>query len=698
MGLGINTSYADRLGNVSSGGLDSSIASSNAHIKQLEYQKSSKPLTPDQIADIDRQIAEENQNIKDLNAEKSKRTANSDPAKIKQDELTSPKDVGLSQTVDTENLEPDPTSDQYIDNAFFGDNKDGQNQIYGTSMSKDNIYDQMGDINEFSDDSIKYSEKSTRSLFNRHSLFRYPNCLEANDFFDIAANGGSKAFPKFSVPNGNSVKFDVDGEKGEDTTGTGGRYPTIESLLTDFNEKDKPRTPYNAIDFMYGKWYNLIPLNRIITLRRFPFPVGHNLEKFSVDDKDKTSKDSQGKDYMIEGIKTSMPIAQAVTYYGDGTGNALSEFTKIAGYINWKMIEADVWDVDGGTAERGIEDTPGTNGLGSTGKGALKIIGQLANPDKQDIGGYKDDAVKAAKYNTFDYTHKVLGPVNVVHKTNVRDRGVGATMEFNLVFEYQIKSYNNVNPRIAMIDLVCNLMALSFYNAQFWGGANRYFPGYKQFGMMGNEKLFYSGDYGAYAKSFISDFSSGLGKLADGFMSVINGLLGGDTSSLQGAVKAIGTNFMDMQRYKSRPPILGFHSLLSGSPIGEWHMTVGNPYRPTLTIGNLICKGFDLQFIDEQLTADDFPSGIKYTIKLETGRPMDKGDLESIMAFGQGRLYNPPKGLLDKDRQKGKTDNINDPKHNKAMLDGTYKLTQNSIKGRADIPEDYEIKMMGTAY
>lgn len=645
------------------------------------------------MADIGLQIGQENQNIKDLNSEKSKRNAGADP---KDTQSANQTQTSLSNTVDTEDYEPDPTSDKHVDNVFFGGNAN-DNQIYGTSMSKDNIYDQMGDINEFSDKSIKYDEKSTRSIFNRYALFRYPGCLETNDFFDQASVGGSKAFPKFFGNTGNTLKFDVDGEKGEDTTGTGGRYPTIESLITDFNDKDKPRTPYNALDFMYCKWYKLIPLNRIITLRRYPFPVGHNLGKLSIDDKDTVGKDSNGKDYVIEGIKVAKPIAQAVTYYGEGTGNSLSEFTKITGYINWETIEAKVWDVEGGTAERGIENTPGHDLLDSTGKNAMKVISQLANPGKQDVGGFKDDAVQAAKYNTFDFTHKALGPVNVVHKTNVRKEGVGATMEFNLVFEYQIKSYNNVNPRIAMIDLVCNLMALSFYNAQFWGGANRYFPGYKQFGMMGNEKLFNSGDYGAYAKSFIKDFSAGLGKFADGFMSVINGLLSGDMSSLKGVAKAVGSNFMDMQRYKSRPPVLGFHSLLSGSPVGEWHLTVGNPYRPILTIGNLICKGFDLQFIDDQLTVDDFPSGIKYTIKLETGRPMDKGDIESIMAFGQGRLYNPPKGFLDKDRQKN-NGNIDNTKRNKDSIALTNTLSQNIIKGRSDIPENYEIKMMGSVY
>jgi len=38
------------------------------------------------------------------------------------------------------------------------------------------------------------------------------------------------------------------------------------------------------------------------------------------------------------------------------------------------------------------------------------------------------------------------------------------------------------------------------------------------------------------------------------------------------------------------PTIRNMHSLLTGDPVGEWHLTVGNPLNPIMIVGNLICE------------------------------------------------------------------------------------------------------------
>jgi hypothetical protein len=39
------------------------------------------------------------------------------------------------------------------------------------------------------------------------------------------------------------------------------------------------------------------------------------------------------------------------------------------------------------------------------------------------------------------------------------------------------------------------------------------------------------------------------------------------------------------------PSIEGMRALLTGEPVGNWHLTVGNPLNPMMVIGNLICTG-----------------------------------------------------------------------------------------------------------
>ena len=79
-------------------------------------------------------------------------------------------------------------------------------------------------------------------------------------------------------------------------------------------------------------------------------------------------------------------------------------------------------------------------------------------------------------------------------------------------------------------------------------------------------------------------------------------------------------------------------SLLTGSPIGEWHLVLGNPMNPIAMIGNLVVSDAELEFGDV-LGADDFPTELKLNVKLRHGKPRDKGDIESMFNLGNGRLY-----------------------------------------------------------
>lgn len=484
-----------------------------------------------------------------------------------------------------------------------GSGSAGQTDMY--------TYDRMVEVERFSESAPPL--EGAPSIFNTYAVFTHPNASSIQDFFDI--KGADGVFPKYNKKTGEG--------------GTGGRQATYQSIITDFDPSSADKdpklvsTPYYASDFLYARWFNRIPMNRLITLRRYPFPTYDNLA-------------------WGEG-KTFKPTAQAVTWFGEPTGNDLKELLKYKGTIAWKDIEAEVHEVEGN--EQGFDSSPFVGQSGKLGTG-LKFLGALGAPGKQDLSGSRQASIDAGKYNNFEYTNRVLGPVNVVKKTSVRDRGIGAEQEFSIVFEYQLRSYNNINPRLAMVDLLANMLALTFNNAKFWGGANRYFPNSPQFGFLGDQKAFYDGRYGEYIGSVVTQLGDGLGKGLDMIGNLISGILSGDLSALTGIAKGGGSALMDLQARKTRPQVLGFHALLTGLPVGEWHVTIGNPYRPIAMIGNLICSGFDFE-MDGQLGVDDFPDLLKFTVNLKNGRPRDKGDLESIFTYGEGRSYYPPSGFID---------------------------------------------------
>lgn len=469
--------------------------------------------------------------------------------------------------------------------------------------------------------------KGAPSLFNEYAFVVHPGCDTSNDFFDKPGEDG--AFPQFYKQIGS----DDDGNP----IGTGGRKFSIENLIDDAPPRGQIKntkgdyystTPYYAADFLYAKYWRKIPLNHLVTLRRFPFPTFDNLE--------------------ADGNATFKPIAQAVTFFGEPTGNKLADLTKFSGYINWEEMAADVWDTDG--EEVGTDQSPFYDKLsGSAPKlaNAVKFGNAALNQTPgQNSGQYQTQQDQARLLKDPSYTNEVLGPINVIDKTNIRARGIGATNSVTLVFEYELRSFSGINPRLAMVDLLCNMLALSFNNAKFWGGANRYFPKYQQFGFIGDQQKYYSGDYKGYFNSVGQQAGSVLGKGINLLSSLLGNLFSGNFGGIADIAKGVGSSIMDFQAAKSRPKVVGLRALLSGLPIGEWHLTVGNPYRPVMMMGNLIMKTFDFEF-DGPMSADDFPSSLKFNITLESGRPRDKGDLESIFALGQGRVYNPQKGIAD---------------------------------------------------
>ena len=94
-------------------------------------------------------------------------------------------------------------------------------------------------------------------------------------------------------------------------------------------------------------------------------------------------------------------------------------------------------------------------------------------------------------------------------------------------------------------------------------------------------------------------------------------------------------------RGSSVPYLSGNRALLTGEPVGDWHLTIGNPFNPIAMIGNLVVKDLAIEFYDE-LGPDDFPIGFKAIITLEHGMGRDRDAIESMFNRGFGRIYTLP--------------------------------------------------------
>lgn len=489
------------------------------------------------------------------------------------------------------------------------------------------------------------------SLFNNYAIFIHSLCNDLNSFKDVYESEGVFRHVK---------------DKKE---------LTLVALLDEFSPTKTITNPYYANDFLYAKYYNKIPLSHLITLRRFPFPTYDNLE------------------FADEGDNDYRPISQAVTYFGEPTGNSIGNILSINGKINWKNVSAQVWDVES-TPDKSYEDSKQALSLGKVNSnnviaqtinvstGAMNKtsdkVGMLANiiNGKGDLSGVQGASLQAARSEMdFSYTHKVYGPINVIKDTMTRDTGIGASLEFDLTFEYQLKSYNGINPKLAFLDLIGNLMALTYYHAKWWGGANRFFPKpMSQFGFLGDQKSFYSGDYGKYFSSIGETLKSAGVAAANGFQQLLEAIVSGNFNALANMIFNTGKKVLDIRSKKSRPNVVAVHSLVNGSPVGEYHCVIGDPTNPIATIGNLVCTDFRLTF-GEQLGFDGFPDSLKLVVSLKKARPMDSGDIQSIFNLGYGRTYVPEKGVPDV------VNNVSNSKQPAAGTKGTRNKSAKGLEG-----------------
>jgi len=216
------------------------------------------------------------------------------------------------------------------------------------------------------------------------------------------------------------------------------------------------------------------------------------------------------------------------------------------------------------------------------------------------------------------------------------------------VFEYELRSFNMVNPRVAMMDIMANLLVLTYNRANFWGGAHRFYgsSGYnaEPFGdygklQKGDYMGFFNSVKGTIQKKLSNDFGI---SIKDGKISPANGDWA--KTFLNGAAKILNQfmgNFMGdlaTSAFGTGPAPLALPALISGAPHGEWHVTLGNPIYPIAMIGNLHLESSTLSFVGP-LGKDDFPSGLKLECSLFHGKPRDRDDFESMFNGGTGRLY-----------------------------------------------------------
>ena len=399
---------------------------------------------------------------------------------------------------------------------------------------------------------------------------------------------------------------------------------SIKELVTASQKGEMGQETYAYSDFMYCKHLGKVSNNYMITLRRFPLPVDDYIGARAEDSENRLSM----------AAKNAACIGCMITWMGV-SGNELSNILKYSYKMPFKNQDAEEQD------RKNDADSNGTllNGLFSTFDPVYQqqymdgYSAEAANTVFSYLNIKTDNKPYTGDQNpaTFRDRNKVYGPVDAIRSTYIRsDEGLTFDQKLSLVFEYELRSYNGINPKQAMLDLISNILNVTYTTGTFWGGGFKGFAAH-QSNIFANLEIFkkHSGFTG-FMDAFFKDVGNGLENLGSGNLSFKD--IGSTLNKIGGMLLAGKLNLL------GRPQKAMYNSLLSPAPIGFWHVTIGNPKRPIMTIGNMVITNVTVEH-NGPLGLDDFPTGLKVTVELDRGKPRDLRDIEKLYMQGTDRIY-----------------------------------------------------------
>jgi hypothetical protein len=424
--------------------------------------------------------------------------------------------------------------------------------------------------------------------------------------------------------------------------------------------------PYFWKDFLYCKYYGHIPNNHMITLRRFPSPMRDNLSL--------PAKVKNSDAYKVKGA--GQPVAQAVTWWGGNTGNSLNTILGFSTGLRWESYSAQE-KIEQSSLNQGIfksiNDNPILNSIASRVPGFGVVSKAAETAVSASNSGFEETTNAKINFKLRDSAETGNGPlskfiwtsVDTVDKAYMRARGLdGVFGYFDIVFHYELTSAGEVNTKAAMIDILGNLLGLCTNYGQFLTPEIRYDNGFPAFNFPGGDEglnQFYS-DPVKYVKSLIlysmdpnstsadpaagtaGDAINQVKKSTDWLNNALKNLDGQTEGNIkEGLLKIVDSNeFSNLVKTvmadKFIENVYMPQLVLTGAPVGEWHLVVGNPCNPVAMIGNLICTNLQIDF-GENLGPDDFPTELTATITMQHATERERGQIESMFNRGGGRLY-----------------------------------------------------------
>lgn len=408
---------------------------------------------------------------------------------------------------------------------------------------------------------------------------------------------------------------------------------------------------YKFSDFMYCRDVGKISNNHLITLRRFDHPVPDNIFKGTTID-DNASLSVKGD------------IGRLITWFGT-EDNKLEDIIKFKYKAEWKELNADIQPLrsEESDAQRGVVGglvnlfSPGYNNSSANGvapNALALILGEDGSNGFFSSAPYAGNpAVNGSAYDR----NRVYAPKDSIRSTHIYDGKLVFANEFTLKFAYKLRGYDNINARNAFLDLLGNILVVTYKSGTFWPGEQRIIGApQNKAGWKKAESFIDAGldATGTFITALMKD--GNFGEAGENFLQTIGGLvsssfgidLGDALKDPIGTLKTLGSKAMGagfgsalkgmFKNQLGRPAVYAFDSLLTNDVVGTWHVTIGNPLNPIVVMGNLIITDCELK-LNGPLGLDDFPTEINLSVSLKHATPRDSTDIQRMFTKGRHGIY-----------------------------------------------------------
>jgi len=379
-----------------------------------------------------------------------------------------------------------------------------------------------------------------------------------------------------------------------------------------------PAMRVKSSDFVYCKNYGVYPNNRLIICRRFPSIIGDDLSGSSLQESNTT----------------------LITWFSDQENPIEFDFGE-----EWIQTNDTLKDVLNGVGKDALMQIGGLGDIASRFGDAMPLPGITEVFQRQVLE-------KIGIIDNQSSSRLPSGDPNLIMESSRRKTigtnspGSGLVGKFNVKVKcaWEQKFINGIDPTFVYYDIVRTILSFGGSSATFYLGKNsRLVGGVESLltAMSNPDQLMVK--INEYIKAMIESISL-LSEKISKFLSgekpedESNTEVGGD--DVQIGLDRLLKSLPETIARKYKIPILGILNYLTGTPSGPWHVTIGNPMRPILSSGDMICKNVNVK-LGPQLAFNDLPSSIECEFTLESSRNLGIDEIFGKLSSGNVRVTVP---------------------------------------------------------